>query len=128
MLVTNKYKATGIPPNNDSPLIVPATKPVETLAKLLLRVNVTDYTNGFRIYSRKSANLIVKKCGNIGDGFIVLSEILLTIDTNGLKIDEVPSIFINRKRGESSVNFLLIVQSLIGVIKLYLIKNKILIK
>tara|TARA_Y100000741_G_scaffold245535_1_gene188431 strand:+ start:44 stop:760 length:717 start_codon:yes stop_codon:yes gene_type:complete len=97
------------------------------LAKLLLRVNVTDYTNGFRIYSRKSANLIVKKCGNIGDGFIVLSEILLTIDTNGLKIDEVPSIFINRKRGESSVNFLLIVQSLIGVIKLYLIKNKILI-
>tara|TARA_B100000579_G_scaffold46181_1_gene32213 strand:+ start:964 stop:1680 length:717 start_codon:yes stop_codon:yes gene_type:complete len=97
------------------------------LAKLLLRVKVTDYTNGFRIYSRKSANLIVKKCGNIGDGFIVLSEILLTIDTNGLKIDEVPSIFINRKRGESSVNFLLIVQSLIGVIKLYLIKNKILI-
>ncbi len=96
------------------------------LAKLLLRVKVTDYTNGFRIYSRKSANLIVKKCGNIGDGFIVLSEILLTINTNGLKIDEVPSIFINRKRGESSVNFLLIIQSLIGVIKLYLIKNKIL--
>ena len=98
------------------------------LAKILLRVKVTDYTNGFRIYSRKSASLIVKKCGNIGDGFIVLSEILLTINSNGLKIDEVPSIFVNRKRGESSVNFLLIIQSLIGIFKLYLIKNKILSK
>tara|TARA_Y100001970_G_scaffold290090_1_gene422537 strand:+ start:4630 stop:5346 length:717 start_codon:yes stop_codon:yes gene_type:complete len=98
------------------------------LAKILLNVNVSDYTNGFRIYSRKSVNLIVKNCGNIGDGFIVLSEILLTIYSNGLKISEVPSIFINRKRGESSVNFLLIIQSLIGIMKLYLIKNKILFK
>ena len=95
------------------------------IARILLKISVSDYTNGFRIYSRKSAILIVKKCGNIGDGFIVLSEILLTIDSNGLKIGEVPTIFINRKRGESSVNLSLIVQSLIGLIKLYLIKKKI---
>ena len=49
------------------------------LASLLLNVGVTDYTNGFRIYSRRSVELIVRKCGKIGDGFIVLSEILLTI-------------------------------------------------
>ena len=35
----------------------------------LLNVGVTDYTNGFRIYSRRSVELIVKKCGKIGDGF-----------------------------------------------------------
>ena len=97
------------------------------LARILLNVGVSDYTNGFRIYSSNSVKLITKKCGNIGDGFIVLSEILLQIKLNNLKIDETSSIFVNRKRGESSVNFLLIVQSLIGVIKLYLIKNKILI-
>ena len=92
------------------------------LARILLRVGVTDYTNGYRVYSRKSAELIVKKCGKIGDGFIVLSEILLTIKLKKYKIDEMPSIFINRKRGESSINLKLIIQSLFGIIKLYFIK------
>ena len=92
------------------------------LANLLLKVGVTDYTNGYRIYSKKSVKLITKYCGKIGDGFIVLSEILLQIDKNKLKIDETPSIFVNRKRGESSVNFRLIFQSFFGLLKLVLIK------
>jgi len=94
------------------------------LASLLLNVGVTDYTNGFRIYSRRSVELIVRKCGKIGDGFIVLSEILLTIKLKKYKISELPTIFVNRKRGESSVNLKLIFQSLFGIIKLYLIKIK----
>lgn len=92
------------------------------LARILLRVGVTDYTNGYRVYSRRSVELIVKKCGKIGDGFIVLSEILLTIKLKKYKIDEMSSIFVNRKRGESSVNLKLIIQSLFGIIKLYFIK------
>ena len=92
------------------------------LARALLNVGVTDYTNGYRVYSRRSAKLITKKCGKIGDGFIVLSEILLMIKLNNFKIHEVPTIFVNRKRGQSSVNFKLIIQSLIGLIKLYFIK------
>ena len=92
------------------------------LARILLKVGVTDYTNGYRVYSRKSVELIVRKCGKIGDGFIVLSEILLTIKLKKYKIDEMPSIFINRKRGESSINLKLIIQSLFGIIKLYFIR------
>ena len=92
------------------------------LARYLLNVGVTDYTNGFRVYSRRSVKLITKKCGKIGDGFIVLSEILLMIKLNNFKIHELPTVFVNRKRGQSSVNFSLIVQSLIGLIKLYLIR------
>lgn len=92
------------------------------LARFLLNVGVTDYTNGYRIYSRRAVELIVKKCGKIGDGFIVLSEILLTIKLKNFKINELPTIFINRKRGESSVNMKLIIQSLIGIVKLYFIK------
>ena len=92
------------------------------LARYLLNVGVTDYTNGYRIYSRRSVKLITKKCGKIGDGFIVLSEILLMIKLNNFKIHELPTIFINRKRGQSSVNFKLIIQSLVGLIKLYFIK------
>jgi dolichol-phosphate mannosyltransferase len=93
------------------------------LAKKILKINVSDYTNGFRIYSKEAINLIIKKCGKIGDGFIVLSEILLIIDLNNLKINEVSSTFINRKRGESSVNIKLIMQSLYGLFKLYFIRR-----
>ena len=92
------------------------------LARYLLNVGVTDYTNGYRVYSRRSVKLITKKCGKIGDGFIVLSEILLLIKLNNFKIHELPTIFVNRKRGQSSVNFKLIIQSLVGLIKLYFIK------
>ena len=92
------------------------------LANFLLQINVSDYTNGFRIYSSRSIKLITKKCGNIGDGFIVLSEILLVIKSNGYKISEVPSVFVNRKRGESSVNLSLVFKSLIGLSRLFFIK------
>ncbi len=94
------------------------------LAKIILNVGVTDYTNGFRIYSKKASKIITSKCGKIGDGFIVLSEILLQLKMNNLKISDTSSIFINRKRGESSVNFNLILQSFFGLIKLYFIKIK----
>tara|TARA_Y100001936_G_C15916861_1_gene581736 strand:- start:57 stop:776 length:720 start_codon:yes stop_codon:yes gene_type:complete len=94
------------------------------LAKIILNVGVTDYTNGYRIYSKKASKIITSKCGKIGDGFIVLSEILLQLKMNNLKISDTSSIFINRKRGESSVNFNLILQSFFGLIKLYFIKIK----
>ena len=94
------------------------------LAEIILQVNISDYTNGFRIYSNSSVNLIIKKCGRIGDGFIVLSEILIVINANNLRINETDSIFVNRVRGESSVNFRLIYQSLLGLLKLFIIKKK----
>ena len=73
------------------------------LAKILLNIDVSDYTNGYRFYSKRSAKLITNKCGKIGDGFIILSEILLIISKKKYKIGETHSTFINRKRGESSV-------------------------
>ncbi len=92
------------------------------LAKILLNVGVTDYTNGYRMYSKQALKTVISKCGKIGDGFIVLSEILLQLKMNNFKISETSSIFINRKRGESSVNIKLIFQSLLGLAKLFLIK------
>ena len=94
------------------------------LARKFLNINVSDYTNGFRIYSNNAIELIIKKCGRIGDGFIVLSEILIVVSVNKLKIDETHSIFVNRVRGESSVSLKLILQSLFGLLKLYTIKKK----
>ena len=91
------------------------------LAKILLNVGVSDYTNGYRIYSRRALKVVISKCGKIGDGFIVLSEFLLQLKLHNFKISETPSIFVYRKRGESSVNLRLILQSLFGLLKLYLV-------
>ena len=85
------------------------------LARLLLKIPCTDYTNGFRFYSKRAAEKVVSECGKIGGGFIVLSEILVVMHSNNFKIDELSTTFVNRKRGESSVSLKLIVSSLFGL-------------
>ncbi len=93
------------------------------LAKFLLEAPVNDYTNGYRFYSKEAARTIIKKCKNTVGGFIVLSEIILILWKNGFKIGEIRSIFKNRIRGESSVNLNLIIESFLGLIKLYVISK-----
>lgn len=94
-----------------------------TLARFLLDVPVNDYTNGFRFYSKRAAKTIISKCNKTGGGFIILSEIILILWLKGFRISEIKTIFRNRTRGESSVNFGLIYESLFGLIKLYLLKK-----
>ena len=95
------------------------------LAKSFLKVPVSDYTNGFRIYSNRAAKHIVQNCGSIGDGFIILSEILVELYYNNFKVGETQTVWKNRVRGKSTVSFKEIFQSLIGLIKIYEKKNKI---
>lgn len=94
------------------------------LAKLILCVPVQDYTNGFRIYSKSAVEHVVKNCGRAGDGFIILSEILIQLHLNRYVIQEKPTIFFNRVRGNSNVNLKEILRSLVGLFKIYSIKNK----
>ena len=89
------------------------------MAKFLLKVPVTDYTNGYRLYSKKAAEYIVENCGKIGDGFIVLSEILLELHYNNFKIGETFTTFKNREKGSSKVNLKLIFNSFLGLFKLF---------
>ena len=60
---------------------------VNKLAKFLLKVPVSDYTMGFRIYSKKAANHVVKNCGKVGSGFILLSEVLVELYINIFKFE-----------------------------------------
>ena len=93
------------------------------LAKFLLEAPVYDYTNGYRFYSKEGPMTIIKKCKNTGGGFIILSEIILILWKSGFKIGEIRSVFKNRIRGESSVNLKLIIESFLGLIKLYIIRK-----
>jgi len=94
------------------------------LAKLLLKVPITDYTNGYRIYSKNAIQHVTKNCGKIGDGFIILSEILVQLYYNQFTVLETSTIFRNRVRGESSVNLREVISSLLGLVKIYKIKKK----
>ena len=94
------------------------------LTRFLLRVPVSDYTMGFRIYSKAAAKHISTNCGKIGSGFIILSEILLELYNNKYKIGETSTTFNNRIEGKSSVNFKLLLESLCGLIKLFFNKKK----
>jgi len=96
------------------------------LARVLLGINLKDFTNGFRFYSKRAAEKVTNTCGNIGDGFIILSEIIVVLNNNNFKISEISTIFVNRVRGESSVNLKLVLASLFGILKLYFIKKKLL--
>ena len=93
------------------------------LAKFLLKVPVSDYTMGFRIYSRKAANHVVKNCGKVGSGFILLSEVLVELYINNFKIRDIKTKMVNRVKGKSSVNLRLVLESLLGLIKLYINKR-----
>ena len=100
------------------------SKASNIFARNLLRIPLKDFTNGFRIYSYQAVKKIVSSCGNIGDGFIILSEIIVVIKNNNFNIGEVKTVFVNRERGKSSVNLKLIAASFYGIIKLAIIKKK----
>jgi dolichol-phosphate mannosyltransferase len=82
-----------------------------------LHIQITDITNGLRKYSSEAAELLVKS-KPINKGFIYLSEQALTINSNKMKIKEIPIHFVDRTVGESTVTFQEVKMSIIGIIKL----------
>jgi dolichol-phosphate mannosyltransferase len=80
------------------------SKTVNTLTRTILKVPIVDYTNGYRVYSRRAAEVVRDTCGRTGKGFIALSESLVHLYYRGFQVGEKPTIFVNRARGESSVN------------------------
>ena len=87
--------------------------------EFLFQLKINDYTNGYRFYSRKAVNILINKKNFVSKEFLILSEILLIFKQENLKIKEIKSFFVNRIRGESSVNFSLIIISFISMLKLF---------
>jgi len=93
------------------------------LARTVLQVPIVDYTNGYRVYSRAAAECVVETCNKLGKGFIPLSEVLVNLYYRSYTIAEVPTIFTNRLRGESSVTSTEIKNALVGLFRIYLLKQ-----
>ena len=75
--------------------------------RCVLGIPITDYTNGFRCYSRDSIQSLDMEHID-AKGYIVLSEIAYQLHRKGKHICEVPTVFINRRRGDSNMGFHLI--------------------
>lgn len=90
---------------------------INIFLRFWLGINITDFTSGFRMYSRVAVKAIVSKKVE-STGFITLSETLFRINNKGLKISEVPITWNFRKFGKSNVNFKELLYSFYFVLKM----------
>lgn len=86
-------------------------------AAFLLKVPISDYTNGYRCYFREAAKSIpLDKID--ASGYIVLSEIAVWLHKKGFAFGEVPIKFVNRQRGVSKLSSKEVLSALTGIMKL----------
>lgn len=71
--------------------------------RLLLNLGIRDYMNAYRIYSSRATHVVLKEAGTISTGFWAFGESLLHVKVRGGKVMEIPTIFVNRTRGQSQV-------------------------
>lgn len=87
-------------------------------SRFFLNIPLTDCNHGFRVYSCRAIEAIVKKSSFRSHGFFVLTECLALIYYRGYKVAECSCIFTNRVRGESKLRFSEIYAAMRGLIKI----------
>ncbi len=87
------------------------------LARAALRVTLSDYTNGYRAYSREAAQAI-DGARIDSTGYIVLSEVAVQLHARNFRFVELPTVFVNRRRGESNLGWREISSAARGILRL----------
>jgi dolichol-phosphate mannosyltransferase len=77
----------------------------------VLGVKVRDCTSGFRAY-RSSALAAIAPETTKAEGYAFLSELVVRLSRRGLKISEVPILFVDRENGTSKMSGRIIVESM----------------
>ena len=95
-------------------------------ARVILGIPISDYTNGYRVYTRKALEAInYDRIEAVG--YIVLSEMAYQLHRQGFKIGEIPIIFVNRERGISNLSLKEITSAFTTVLRIkwdYWVKYK----
>jgi dolichol-phosphate mannosyltransferase len=73
------------------------------LVKLMLGVPMTDFTNGYRLYSPAAVDHL-SRLRLRETGYISLSEWAYALHRAGMPIREVPTTFVNRRHGKSNMS------------------------
>jgi len=90
-------------------------------ARFFLRIPISDYTNGFRCYRKAAVAALAAGAVN-ATGYIVLSETAYYLHRRGFRFRDVPTVFVNRRRGESNLSPGEILSAFLGVLRLWLKK------
>jgi len=85
------------------------------LTRFLINWHIHDYTNGFRFYSKKAAELMCQ-LPQRHKGYIFLSETTANFLKMGLRIKSFPIVFVNRERGKSNTTIKEIFAALTGIL------------
>ena len=94
------------------------SKYANKLAKFSTKSNINDMTTGFRLYKRNSLLEIDYQSSNY-NGYSFLVDLLSKSIKAGLRIQEVPILFVERENGKSKMNFPIILEGVKTLIKLY---------
>jgi len=78
------------------------SKVLNIIIPTVLKLNTSDVTNGLRRYSRVAVDQILKTKMETS-GFIALSEVAMILKSYSINPHDVPTTFVNRKLGKSTV-------------------------
>lgn len=80
--------------------------------RFVTRIDVTDCTSGFRCWRREAlAKLPIAEM--VSDGYSFLTEMLYEANRRGLRIGEVPIVFVERRKGQSKLSSGVLFESLL---------------
>jgi dolichol-phosphate mannosyltransferase len=87
------------------------------MIKSVLRVPMSDFTNGYRLYSRRAVDHLARQRLR-ETGYISLSEWAYALHRAGMRIRDVPTTFINRRLGTSNMSASEAIDALRGLIRM----------
>ncbi len=91
-------------------------------ARIILRIPITDYTNGYRCYGRRALEMIPNLKFE-GKGFTVIPQMSYQLYKKGMKFEEIPITFVNRREGRSNMGAGEMVESFVSILKIRLKKK-----
>lgn len=120
LVIGSRYKSGGKIVNIAANRTI-MSRIINNFLYIWLGIKISDYTSGFRLYSRRSAEYITKTKIQ-SKGFITLSEVAYKLYKKEFKISEVPITWNYRVYGKSNVNLRELLTSLFFVLKIRFIK------
>ncbi len=86
-------------------------------ARAVLKIPLSDYTNGFRLYTRRALESIDPSMID-AKGYVVLSEVAYQLHKKNMRFGEVPTVFVNRRRGASNLGFHEISEAFFSILRI----------
>lgn len=93
------------------------SRAANTYARLILRMPVRDYTNGYRCYGLRALALLPELQVD-GKGFTVIPQLSYQLYLRGMRIIEIPIVFTNRRHGKSNMSLREIVESAFTILRI----------